>query len=915
LDTQRWLQIEELFHRACECDPGQRAHLLEETGNDDPELRRTLERLLANEERAAEGLQAAVFGGLDAVAFPLVGDTISHYRILAGIGTGGMGSVYRAEDIRLGRQVALKFLAEEFARDSAALGRFEREARSASALEHPNICPVYEFGEHAGQPFLVMPLLQGETLRELLGRRAPAPLETPELLALSLQIAAALDAAHRHGMIHRDIKPANIFVTTQGEAKVLDFGLAKPVHWETAEDESRGTVSLRANLKDSGPTALSSPEAFLTRSGSAIGTSAYMSPEQARGERLDARTDIFSFGLVLYEMATGQRALHGATEPILHDAILQQSPAPAWLFNPTLPARLEAIIERALEKDCDARYATAAHLRADLAAVKQATEGRRARRSRLFAAAAAVVLMIGAVAVTWFAKHILSSPAMADTRFRRLTVNPSENGVTSGASSPNRKYSLVVLPLENLSGDKEQEYLADGITDALTTDLAQIGSLRVISRTSAMHFKGSKETLPQIGRDLQVDAVVEGTVGRGENRVRVTAQLVEASSDQHLWARTYERDLKDALALQDEIAQDITEQIRVKLSPKERSRLMRVHAVDPEAYDAYLRGRYWANQADIWTGCKTSAGCYSQTEPSKALEYYQKAIAKDPSYALGYAGVADGFVVMATSGGLSYKEASAKISEAALKAIALDPSLAEPHSSLSFIKLFNDWDWSGAEAESKQAIALNPNFARAHLWYSYCLVSMARLDEAVNESERARDLDPFDYFVNEWLGQALYHARRYDDALRQMRRTFEMFPNRGNRLYWEIGEVYEQKRVFPEAFAARQQALGYDKDPNATALGEAYKRAGYRGWLLKAAQLEEQRQLTAGYNYAQLTHMYAMLDDEPHAMSYLERAYEAHRPNILFVRTSPELDSIRSSPRFRELVSRIGFPPSPSDKN
>jgi TolB-like protein/DNA-binding winged helix-turn-helix (wHTH) protein len=475
-------------------------------------------------------------------------------------------------------------------------------------------------------------------------------------------------------------------------------------------------------------------------------------------------------------------------------------------------------------------------------------------------------------------------------------------------------HSLAVLPLENLSGDKEQEYFADGMTDALTTDLAQIGSLRVISRTSAMHFKGSKETLPQIARDLQVDAVVEGTVTRGENRVRVTAQLIEASGDHHLWARTYERDLKDALALQDEIAQDIAEQIRVKLTPKECSLRIQVHAVDPEAYDAYLRGRYWANQADIWTGCKTSAGCYSQTEPSKALEYYQKAIAKDPSYALGYAGVADGFVVMATSGGLSYKEASAKISEAALKAIALDPSLAEPHSSLAFIKLFNDWDWSSAEAESKQAIALNPNFARAHLWYSYCLVSMKRLDEAVNESERARDLDPFDYSVNEWLGQALYHARRHDDALRQMRRTFEMFPNRGNRLYWEIGEVYEQKRMFAEAFAARQQALGYDKDPNVTALGEAYKRAGYRGWLLKAAQIEELG-LHSSYNYSQLTHMYAMLDDEPHAVSYLERAYEEHRPTTLFVRTSPELDSIRSSPRFRDLVRRIGFPPSPSDKN
>jgi TolB-like protein/DNA-binding winged helix-turn-helix (wHTH) protein/tetratricopeptide (TPR) repeat protein len=471
-------------------------------------------------------------------------------------------------------------------------------------------------------------------------------------------------------------------------------------------------------------------------------------------------------------------------------------------------------------------------------------------------------------------------------------------------------HSLAVLPFENLSADKEQEYFADGMTDALTTDLAQIGSLRVISRTSAMQFKGSKETLPQVGRDLQVDALVEGTVARGENRVRVTAQLVEASSDYHLWARTYERDLKDVLALQDEIAQDIAEQIRVKLTPKERSLLIQVHAVDPEALDAYLRGRYWAYKADLWRTCGTSGlpPCVSQSEAWKALEYYQKAIAKDPSYALGYAGVADGFVVLAISGGLPYKEASPKINEAALKALALDPSLAEAHSSLAFVKLFNDWDFSGADAELKQAIALNPNFARAHTWYSYYLVVMERLNEAVKESERARNLDPFDFYANEWLGQALYHARQYDDALRQQRRTLEMFPDRGGRLYYEIAEVYEQKKMFAEAFAARQQSDTLSKCPCVTTLSEAYQRAGWRGYLLKSVQLLEE---VHGCD----VHDYALLNDEAHAMTCLERLYEEHSPAILFVRTAPELDSIRSSTRFRGLVRRIGLPQPSSDKN
>jgi TolB-like protein/DNA-binding winged helix-turn-helix (wHTH) protein/Tfp pilus assembly protein PilF len=458
-------------------------------------------------------------------------------------------------------------------------------------------------------------------------------------------------------------------------------------------------------------------------------------------------------------------------------------------------------------------------------------------------------------------------------------------------------HSLAVLPLENLSGDKEQEYFADGMTDALTNDLAQIGSLRVISRTSAMQFKGSKENLPQIGRDLKVDAIVEGTVTRGENRVRVTAQLVEASSDHHLWARTYERDLKNVLALQDEIAQDVAEQIRVKLTPKERSLLIQVHAVDPEAHDAYLRGRYWAYKETLEGG-------------RKALEYYQKAIAKDPSYALAYAGVADAILL---SSDLPPKEESRKVKEAAIKALELDPTLAWPHTSLAFVKLYCDWDWSGAEAEFKQAVALDPNFADAHQGYSEYLVITERLDEAVNESARAGDLAPFVLGGEGWVGQALYHARRYDDALRQLRRTLEMFPDR-LMLYDELADVYEQKKMFAEAFAAHQQALSLNKDPSVTALGEAYKRAGYRGYLLKKIQILEQGPHQF-FTFPILAHLYAMVDDEAHAMSYLERAYEEHNPGILFVRTAPELDSIRSSPRFRDLVRRIGFPHPSNDKN
>jgi TolB-like protein/DNA-binding winged helix-turn-helix (wHTH) protein len=513
--------------------------------------------------------------------------------------------------------------------------------------------------------------------------------------------------------------------------------------------------------------------------------------------------------------------------------------------------------------------------------------------------------------VGWIGGTLIVVAMLAASRaivYYREPSKPAER--TSSGSAPAAIHSLAVLPLENLSGDKEQEYFADGMTDALTTDLAQIGLLRVISRTSAMHFKGTKETLPQIGRDLQVDAVVEGTVARGENRVRITAQLVEASSDQHLWARTYERDLKNVLALQDEIAQDIAEQIRVKLTPKERGLLIQVHAIDPEAYDAYLRGRYW------WSK--------SGAETWKGLDYFQKAIAKDPSYALAYSGVADSYVELGF-GFLSPKEAFPKAKEAAIKALELDPSLAEAHASIASVKFFNDWDWSGAVNEIRQAIALNPNNASAHRRYAEYLAAVGRFDEALKEMERGRDLDPFSIASNFGPVEILYFARRYDDALHQIQRGLEMFPDCFD-CYNGIADIYDAQSMFAEAFAARQQALSMQKDPTVGALAEAYKRGGYRRWLLKKIEVLEQAPPQTIQLQQQESHLdmnkafgiayfYALLNDEAHAMPYLERAYDGRNPAVVFLQVSPLWDHIRSSPGFRDLVRRIGFPPSPSDKN
>jgi TolB-like protein/DNA-binding winged helix-turn-helix (wHTH) protein len=476
------------------------------------------------------------------------------------------------------------------------------------------------------------------------------------------------------------------------------------------------------------------------------------------------------------------------------------------------------------------------------------------------------LIVVGLLAASWAMVH-----------YRGLS-KPAER--TSVVVSP-VIHSLVVLPLENLSGDKEQEYFADGMTDALTTDLAQIGSLRVVSRTSAVHFKGSKETLPEIGRDLKVDAVVEGTVTRGENRVRVTAQLVEATTDHHLWAKTYEHDLKNVLALQDEIARDVAEQVRVTLTPKERSLLIQAHAVDPEAYDAYLRGSYWLSR-------------FTPEGYKKGCDYLQKAIAKDPSYAPAYVGVAE----------CGHSPDNAR--KAIAKALVLDPSLAEAHARLAELKYTIDRDWFGAEAELKQTIALNPNDAAAHHFYAFELVAMGRLEEAMRETELARNLDPYSAGIAEWLGQVLYHARRYDDALREMRRGLEMHPD-SPAFPSDMADVYEQKKMFAEAFAARQQALRLLKDPRVTELGEAYKRSGYKGYVLKQAEQANDLAFAA--------HMYALLNDEPHAIAALDAAYNKHDPRMLFIRTAPEFDSIRSSPRFRDLVRRIGFPQPSSDKN
>jgi TolB-like protein/DNA-binding winged helix-turn-helix (wHTH) protein len=549
-----------------------------------------------------------------------------------------------------------------------------------------------------------------------------------------------------------------------------------------------------------------------------------------------------------------------------------------------IPGTTQSIVPSSLKETVHAGVAAAA-LAATSSASAKLTPSPRPGSRVLLGWIGGALITVTLLAVSW--------RVVSDLR----ASQPAERA-TSGAA-PAAIHSLAVLPLENLSGDKNQEYFADGMTDEVITELGKIGALRVISRTSAMQFKGAHEPLRDIARKLNVDAIVEGTVLRSGNRVRITAQLVEATSDRQLWAHSYERDLKDVLLLQDEVSRDIVGQVRIKLTPEERSLLREADSINPEAHDDYLRGRYWCEK-------------FTVDGSSKCRAYFRRAIAKDPKYALAYAGVAESYIEQLNCCGLAVQQAFPEAKEAAMQALALDPSLAEAYTWLAIVELQYDWDWSGAEDDLKQAISLNPNYATAHSWYSVDLLVMGRFDAAVEEAERAENLDPFSMPVNEWIVQVFYHSRRYDEALREARRVREMHPGRVGGYF---GDTYEQMKMFPEAFAAYEHQFRLLKDKSADALADAYQRSGYKGFLLKRIQVLQQIPHFNMYTDPLLAREYAQLDDETHAMFYLERAYDEHYPWLLLLRVAPEWDPIRSSPRFRNLVRRLGLPPTSNDNN
>jgi len=744
----------------------------------------------------------------------MIGKTISHYKILEKLGEGGMGEVYLAKDTKLNRRVALKFLPAQYAADEEFKARFKREAQAAAGLNHPNIITIHEVAEHDSRPYIAMEYVEGKSLKDLIGEKE---LPVNQILDVAMQICEGLAKAHQTGIIHRDIKPQNILMDQESRVRICDFGLAK--------------------LKR---------DAMLTRIGTSVGTVAYMSPEQAKGDDVDHRTDIWALGVVLYEMFTGEMPFKGEHDQAVIYSILNAEPHP--LIGS--PLELERVVNKALAKNPEERYQAVTDVLADLRLLREG-----------------------------FGSGV--------TRTVRVAMEPSP--------------SIAVLPFANLSADKEQEYFCDGMAEEIINALTQVEGLHVVARTSAFSFRGKQLDIREIGKRLNVGAVLEGSVRRAGARLRITAQLVNVADGYHLWSERYDRDIgelccpEDIFGIQDEISLAIVDKLKVRLLKGEKTKLIKRHTEDLDAYNLYLKGRYFWNL---------------RTEESlkKSIDYFNQAIEKDPNYALAYAGLADSQITMQDYSSLSPKVTLFRAKEAANKALEIDSMLAEAHNSLAQV-MFRGWDWEGAEREHKRALELNPNYASAHHWYALVLAYAARFDEAIAEMKRAWELDPLSLIMNRNLGLVLYFARRYDKATEQLQKTLEM-DSSFSLAHASLGLVYLQKSMYREALMELQKESdmrGGSDAPVETWKGIAYAKAGEKSeakrvlddLLKRAKQVYVSPVLFAG--------LYFALGENDLGFKSLDLAYDQRDSRLLELNVLPEFDSVRSDPRFKELLKRVGL--------
>ena len=779
----------------------------------------------------------------------MIGKTISHYKILGKLGEGGMGAVYKAEDTKLQRTVALKFLPLELTRDENARNRFVHEARAASALDHPNIGTIHEIDEDDGQYFIAMAHYEGGTLGDKI-EAGPLPIE--EVFDIAIQVAQGLTKTHSKGIVHRDIKPANIMLTEEGQVKIVDFGVAK----------------LGGGTR-------------LTKTGMTAGTVAYMSPEQTQGISVDSRTDIWALGVILYEMLTGERPFKGDYEQAVVYSIVNEDPEFITKLRTDTPSGLEKFIDKALAKNADKRFQSMADMVSELQKLSEEQKsgelktrspllklGRKQRTNLYRAVAVFTVLAIVSGLYLWRVQFAEKKPPY-----------------------------LAILPLKSITDDSSQDWFTESMTEALITDLTIIGGFRVISRSSVLQYKETIKPMAEIARELGVDYIVDGSVVKIGDQVKITTRLIDAPKDEYIWAGEFERDFKNIMALQGEIAQAIAAQIQVKLTPQEKARLTKTRLVNPEALEAYLKGKFhWYK--------------LNKPELEIAQQYFELALEKDPNFALAHAGIALVWSGRQSMGFVSGSEAAPKVVAAAEKALELDSTLAEVHYTLAVARAWSEWDWKSAGKAFRRAIALNPNYPDPRAYYSHLLNFLKRPDEAMEQIERALELDPLNSLFKAIYGMDLNYAHRYDDAIEMMNKTLKTAPN-DLVVLSTLRAAYHNKQMYEEELEAWKRSNMAKSDLEANeALVSGYNKGGYQGAMLSVAEMLEKRSLSASTYVTpwQIGTLYTRAGKNDEALKWLEMALEAHDNNIPYISVDPLFDGLREHPRFRAMLRKMNLP-------